>query len=95
MKLLCFSLKMAEVSLSKSGYLVSRWLTPHRYEPYVLYDWARIWSGKMGENIARIEHLLPDKRIWVERVETSHPFFDISPNHQLSLIEFQSFLIQK
>ena len=29
LKLLCFSLKIAEVSLSKWAYLVSRWLTPH------------------------------------------------------------------
>jgi hypothetical protein len=27
--LLCFSLKVAEVSLSESGHLVPRWLTPH------------------------------------------------------------------
>jgi len=30
LKLLCFSLNLAEVSLSKWAYLVSRWLTPHK-----------------------------------------------------------------
>jgi hypothetical protein len=29
LKLLYFSLKVAEISLSESGYLVPRWLTPH------------------------------------------------------------------
>jgi hypothetical protein len=33
--LLCFSLKVAEVSLSESGHLVPRWLTPHSKESRV------------------------------------------------------------
>ena len=38
MILLCFSLKVAEVSLSESGHLVPWWLTPHNQDNIAPYE---------------------------------------------------------
>ncbi len=46
LKLLCFSLKIAEVSLCKWAYLVSRWLTPHTF--HLTPDFIKTCSSLRG-----------------------------------------------
>jgi hypothetical protein len=43
-KLLCFSLKAAEVSLSESGHLVPWWLTPHNGQSICQYTQEKLTS---------------------------------------------------
>jgi hypothetical protein len=63
--LLCFSLKVAEVSLSESGYLVPWWLTSHSKE--VMAKVVNVTKDSDKDDLDILNQYSRIKKMWVDK----------------------------